>query len=44
MRWSGKRSWSIAGAAVTNAVSIIRRKIGDGNIETVVGSWYPFAG
>ncbi len=32
------------GSAVTNVVSQIRRKIGDGYIETVVGSGYRFAG
>ncbi|MCI6866947.1 MAG: winged helix-turn-helix domain-containing protein [Lachnospiraceae bacterium] len=30
------------GSAVTNVVSQIRRKIGDGYIETVVGSGYRF--
>ena len=32
------------GAAVTNVISQIRRKIGDGYIETVVGSGYKFVG
>ncbi|WP_373216978.1 winged helix-turn-helix domain-containing protein [Ruminococcus sp. 5_1_39BFAA] len=32
------------GAAVTNVISQIRRKIGDGYIETVVGSGYRFVG
>ena len=32
------------GSAVTNVVSQIRRKIGDGYIETVVGSGYRFVG
>ena len=32
------------GSAVVNVVSQIRRKIGDGYIETVVGSGYRFAG
>ena len=30
--------------AVVNGVSAIRRKIGDGYIETVVGSGYRFVG
>lgn len=32
------------GSAVTNVISQIRRKIGDGYIETVVGSGYRFVG
>ena len=32
------------GAAVANVISQIRRKIGDGYIETVVGSGYRFVG
>ena len=32
------------GSAVVNVVSQIRRKIGDGYIETVVGSGYRFVG
>lgn len=32
------------GSAVTNVVSQIRRKIGDGYIGTVVGSGYRFVG
>lgn len=31
-------------AAVVNVVSSIRKKIGDGYIETVVGSGYRFVG
>lgn len=32
------------GAAVANVISQLRRKIGDGYIETVVGSGYRFVG
>ncbi|WP_390440120.1 winged helix-turn-helix domain-containing protein [Lactonifactor longoviformis] len=32
------------GVAVTNVISQLRRKIGDGYIETVVNSGYRFAG
>lgn len=32
------------GSAVTNVISQLRRKIGDGYIETVVGSGYRFVG
>lgn len=32
------------GSAVTNVISQLRRKIGDGYIETVVGSGYKFVG
>lgn len=32
------------GSAVTNVISQIRRKIGNGYIETVVGSGYRFVG
>lgn len=32
------------GAAVTNVICQLRRKIGDGYIETVVGSGYKFVG
>ena len=33
-----------SGSAVTNVISQLRRKIGDGYIETVVGSGYRFVG
>ena len=32
------------GAAVANVVYLLRRKLGDGYIETVVGSGYRFVG
>jgi len=39
-----KEDGTNCGSAVTNVVSQIRRKIGDGYIETVVDSGYRFVG
>lgn len=39
-----KKPGDKCGSAVVNVVSQIRRKIGDGYIETVVGSGYRFVG
>lgn len=39
-----KADQELCGAAVANVVYSLRRKIGDGYIETVVGSGYRFVG